>query len=80
MMMHRPSSARSQDVRHILTRTFGDLFTKEPISTDTIKNLITTRGGDDPYHERYVSSLQEVSEFTVRFSDWRQQGDQVYKS
>ena len=52
---------RSQDIRHILTQTFGDLFTRDAISTDTIKNLITSRGGDDEYHERYVDSLQQVS-------------------
>ena len=48
-------------MRHVLTRTFGDLFTRDAISVNTIKNLITTRGtGEDEYHDRYVDSLQQV--------------------
>jgi len=58
---------RSQDVRHVLTRTFGDLFTRDAIPVDTIKNLITTRGGEDEYHERHVDCLQEVFQYLTYY-------------
>lgn len=60
MFLQRPSTGKSQDVRHILTKTFRELFTRDAIGPDTVKNLSISKGGDDPYHERYVESLQKV--------------------
>lgn len=60
MFLQRPSTGKSQDVRHILTRTFRDLYTRDAIGPETVRNLNVSKGGDDPYHERYVESLQKV--------------------
>ncbi|KAK3108686.1 hypothetical protein FSP39_013370 [Pinctada imbricata] len=60
MYLPRPSVAKSQDVRHILAKTFRDLYTRDTIGPDTVKNLSVSKGGDDPYHERYVESLQKI--------------------
>lgn len=60
MYLQRPSTGKSQDVRHILVRTFRELFTRDAIGPDTVKNLSVSKGGDDPYHERYVDALQKV--------------------
>lgn len=61
MYLQRPSTAKSQDVRHILVRTFRELFTRDAIGPDTVKNLAVSKGGDDEYHETYVQSLQKVT-------------------
>ena len=60
MFLQRPSTGKSQDVRHILVRTFRETFTRDAIGPDTVKNLSVSKGGDDPYHERYVDALQKV--------------------
>ncbi|KAK3588190.1 hypothetical protein CHS0354_012251 [Potamilus streckersoni] len=60
MFLHRPSVEKSQDVRHILAKTFRELFTRDAIGLDTVKNLSVSKGGDDPYHEKYVEALQKV--------------------
>ncbi|KAL5006628.1 hypothetical protein ScPMuIL_015434 [Solemya velum] len=62
MLLQRPSTAKSQDVRHILTRIFREDFMKDTISADTVKNLAVSKNGDDPYHKRYVEALQKVFE------------------
>jgi len=61
MYIERPSSARSQDVTHILVRTFRELFTRDPIAADTIQYLNTSRCSDDEYHQQYVDALLEVT-------------------
>ncbi|KAL8567948.1 hypothetical protein ACOMHN_029123 [Nucella lapillus] len=61
MYLQRPSTGRSQDVRHILARAFRDLYTREAVRPETVKNLQVSKGGDDPYHEGYVDRLQKVS-------------------
>ena len=60
MFLQRPSTGKSQDVRHILAKTYREIFTRDPVGTDTMKNLAVSKGGDDPYHERYVDALQKV--------------------
>ena len=61
MFLQRPSTGKSQDVRHILAKQFRELFTRDAVGPDTMKNLAVSKGGDDPYHERYVDALQKVS-------------------
>lgn len=61
MLLQRPSTAKSQDVRHILTHIFREDFMKDTISADTVKNLAVSKNGDDLYHKRYVEALQKVS-------------------
>jgi len=67
MYVERPSSARSQDVTHILVRTFRELFTRDTIAPDTIQYLNTSRCSDDEYHQQYVDALIKVivAEFVV---------------
>ena len=60
MFIQRPSTGKSQDVLHILAKTFREIFTRDPVGTDTMKNLAVSKGEDDPYHERYVDALQKV--------------------
>ena len=60
MLLQRPSSASCQDVSHLLSSTFRHLYLKDAIAPDTVDNLMKSRGGDDEYHEKYVSELQKV--------------------
>ncbi|XP_033743778.1 deleted in lung and esophageal cancer protein 1-like isoform X2 [Pecten maximus] len=62
MFLQRPSTGKSQDVRHILAKTFREIYTRDAISADTVANLGVSKHGDDPYHERYVDALQKVFE------------------
>ncbi|XP_060064823.1 deleted in lung and esophageal cancer protein 1-like [Ylistrum balloti] len=62
MFLQRPSTGKSQDVRHILAKTFRELYTRDAISADTVANLGVSKHGDDPYHERYVEALEKVFE------------------
>jgi len=61
MFLQRPSAVKSQDVTHVLARTFRELYTKEVLGSDTIQYLNASRGGEDEYHESYVIALQKVS-------------------
>ena len=65
MFLQRPSTGKSQDVRHVLTQTFRELYTRDAIRTETVKNLKISKGSDDPYHEKYVDSLQKVIQITI---------------
>jgi len=65
MYVERPSSARSQDVTHILVRTFRELFTRDTIAPDTIQYLNTSKCSDDEYHQQYVDALLKV--FAVEY-------------
>lgn len=60
MFLQRPSTGKSQDVRHILAKTFRELYTRDAIGADTVANLGVSKHGDDPYHERYVEALEKV--------------------
>jgi hypothetical protein len=71
MYLQRPSSERSQDVSHVLAKTFRELFTRDVIGADMIRNLSVSKGGPDQYHERYVTALQEVNYQCLTYSlDW----------
>ena len=65
MFLQRPSSARSQDVSHVLSSTFRLLFSRDAIPSDTVEYLNTSKGGEDEYHEKYVNALHQVR-FTER--------------
>lgn len=65
MYLQRPSSARSQDVSHVLARTFRQLFTRDAVAPDTVEYLNTSKGGDDAYHEKYVEALHQVCRFPL---------------
>ncbi|KAK7110848.1 deleted in lung and esophageal cancer protein 1-like isoform X2 [Littorina saxatilis] len=71
MYLQRPSTGRSQDVRHILAKAFRDLYTRETIRPETVKNLQVSKECDDPYHERYVESLQKV------YDEWKRRMEEA---
>ncbi|CAH2281942.1 Hypothetical predicted protein [Pelobates cultripes] len=56
----KPSSERTQDISHLLTSLFKDLYTGEVIGKDTGANLIRSGGGDNPYHKKFVEDLQQI--------------------
>lgn len=60
MYLERPSSARSQDIRHILTKTFRELFTRDVVDPEKIRSLTVSKDNNDAYHKRYVTALQQV--------------------
>ncbi|XP_039645855.1 deleted in lung and esophageal cancer protein 1 isoform X1 [Perca fluviatilis] len=67
---HRPASAKSQDISHVLASTFKDLYTKDIIGKDTLSNLIKTKNGRSSYHDRYVAELQQAhSEYSLRIKE-----------
>ena len=51
-----------QDITHVLARTFRELFTRDPVEQEVVKNLTVSKGGNDAYHEKYVEQLQRVQE------------------
>ena len=69
MFLQRPFTGKSQDVRHILAKTFRQLYTRDTISPETVKNLSVSKGGDDEYHERYVEMLQKVTYHYYHITD-----------
>ncbi|CAD5110827.1 DgyrCDS190 [Dimorphilus gyrociliatus] len=62
MFIHRPSSARSQDTSHILSRIFRDLYQRDPVTNDTVNFLVQSKEGDDEVHTQYVAELKKVTE------------------
>ncbi|RDD40948.1 Deleted in lung and esophageal cancer protein 1 [Trichoplax sp. H2] len=62
MLLQRPSSARRQNVAHILTSMFGEYFVRDTIPQDVVKYLTTSRSGDDPYHDYYVEELSKIQD------------------
>ena len=61
MHLQRPSSGRSQDVSHLLASVFREVFTRDVIGEDTVKNLAISKSGDAGYHDKYVEQLRQVS-------------------
>ena len=45
-----------------MARTFRELFTRDPVEQEVVKNLTVSKGGNDAYHEKYVEQLQRVQE------------------
>ncbi|KAJ8025227.1 Deleted in lung and esophageal cancer protein 1 [Holothuria leucospilota] len=60
MFLQRPTSGSSQDVTHILASTFRDLFTRDFVEQESVRNLNKSRTGEDSYHEKYVEELRKV--------------------
>ncbi|KAK7508441.1 hypothetical protein BaRGS_00000007 [Batillaria attramentaria] len=71
MYLQRPSSGRSQDVRHILAHCFRDLYMRDALHPETVKNLQVSKGGDDPYHEKYVEGLQKI------YNEWQRRMEEA---
>ncbi|XP_073236262.1 deleted in lung and esophageal cancer protein 1-like isoform X3 [Porites lutea] len=62
MHLQRPSSGRSQDVSHLLASVFREVFTRDVIGEDTVKNLAISKSGDASYHDKYVEQLRKIQE------------------
>lgn len=60
MHIQRPSSARSQDVSHILASVFRDVFTRDVVGKEVVNHLATSRSGEQGYHDKYVTQLHQV--------------------
>jgi len=60
MHIQRPSSARSQDVSHILASVFRDVFTRDVVGKEVVKHLATSRSGEEGYQDKYVTMLHQV--------------------
>ncbi|XP_054451839.1 deleted in lung and esophageal cancer protein 1 [Pteronotus mesoamericanus] len=58
----RPTSLRTQDISHLLTGVFRNLYTTEVIGEDVSTSLIKARGSEDALHEKFVDELQQVRE------------------
>ena len=46
----------------MLARTFRELFTRDPLEPEVVRNLTISKGGNDAYHEKYVDQLQRVQD------------------
>lgn len=62
MHLQRPSSGRSQDVTHLLASVFREVFPRDVLSGNTIKNLAISKSGDSGYHDKYVEQLRKIQE------------------
>ncbi|XP_069503787.1 deleted in lung and esophageal cancer protein 1 isoform X2 [Ambystoma mexicanum] len=60
MYRPRPSSQRTQDISHLLTSIFKNLYTGEVIGKDKGQHFLTSRGGDNAYHEKFVDELEKI--------------------
>ncbi|XP_015420346.1 PREDICTED: deleted in lung and esophageal cancer protein 1 [Myotis davidii] len=56
----RPTSLRTQDISHLLTGVFRNLYTAEVFGDDVSTNLIKARGSEDDVHEEFVDELQQI--------------------
>ncbi|XP_031463677.1 deleted in lung and esophageal cancer protein 1 isoform X2 [Phasianus colchicus] len=69
-MAQRSPSTRSQDISHLLSSTFKDLYTGDVIGADIEANWLKSRGGDDAYHEAFTEELQKlVAEYNRRLTE-----------
>lgn len=57
----RPTSRCTQDISHLLTSVFRNLYTAEVIGEDVSASLIKARGSKDAHHEEFVDELQQVT-------------------
>ncbi|XP_072009945.1 deleted in lung and esophageal cancer protein 1 isoform X1 [Engystomops pustulosus] len=66
----KPSSEKTQDISHLLTSLFKNVYTGEVIGKDTGANLIRSKGGDNPHHQKFVEELQQIrTEYDSRMAE-----------
>ncbi|XP_012502763.1 PREDICTED: deleted in lung and esophageal cancer protein 1 [Propithecus coquereli] len=58
----RPSSLRTQEISHLLTGVFRNLYSAEVIGEDVSRSLIKARGSENARHEEFVDELQQIRE------------------
>nr|KAF6420247.1 DLEC1 cilia and flagella associated protein [Molossus molossus] len=56
----RPTSLRTQEISHLLTGVFRNLYTNEVFGDEVSTNLIKARGSEDAVHEEFVDELQQI--------------------
>ncbi|XP_019502695.1 PREDICTED: deleted in lung and esophageal cancer protein 1-like, partial [Hipposideros armiger] len=56
----RPTSLCTQDISHLLTSVFRNVYTAEVIGEDVSASLIKARGSEDARHEEFVDELQQI--------------------
>ncbi|KAM6177157.1 deleted in lung and esophageal cancer protein 1 [Erethizon dorsatum] len=61
-LLPRPSSLLTQDISHLLTRVFRNLYSVEVIGEDVSASLIKARGSENARHEAFVDELQQIRE------------------
>ncbi|CAJ0920503.1 unnamed protein product [Ranitomeya imitator] len=70
MYRPKPSSEKTQDISHLLTSLFKNEYTGEVIGKDTGANLIRSKGGDNPYHQKFVEELKQIrTEYDSRMAE-----------
>ncbi|XP_073437582.1 deleted in lung and esophageal cancer protein 1 isoform X2 [Dendrobates tinctorius] len=70
MYRPKPSSEKTQDISHLLTSLFKNEYTGEVIGKDTGANLIRSKGGDNPYHQKFVEELKLLrTEYDSRMAE-----------
>nr|XP_020141048.1 deleted in lung and esophageal cancer protein 1 isoform X2 [Microcebus murinus] len=58
----RPSSLRTQEISHLLTAVFRNLYSVEVIGEDVSTSLIKARGSENARHEEFVEELRQIRE------------------
>ncbi|KAM4027399.1 deleted in lung and esophageal cancer protein 1 [Anomaloglossus baeobatrachus] len=70
MYRPKPSSEKTQDISHLLTSLFKNEYTGEVIGKDIGTNLIRSKGGDNPYHQKFVEELKQIrTEYDSRMAE-----------
>uniref|UniRef100_A0A4X2LA31 DLEC1 cilia and flagella associated protein n=1 Tax=Vombatus ursinus TaxID=29139 RepID=A0A4X2LA31_VOMUR len=63
-------SSLAQDISHLLTSLFKNLYTLDVIGEDIGRNLIKSRGGENVRHEKFVDELQQLrDEYIQKLAD-----------
>ncbi|XP_016051691.1 PREDICTED: deleted in lung and esophageal cancer protein 1, partial [Miniopterus natalensis] len=55
-----PTSLRTQEISHLLTAVFRNLYTAEVFGDEVSTSLIKARGSEDALHEEFVDELQQI--------------------
>ncbi|KAM8810458.1 deleted in lung and esophageal cancer protein 1 [Eudromia elegans] len=69
-MAQRGLCPGTQDISHLLSSTFKELYAGDVIGADMETSLIKSRGGDDVYHEAFAEELQKLlAEYNCRLTE-----------
>ncbi|XP_072184617.1 deleted in lung and esophageal cancer protein 1 [Excalfactoria chinensis] len=69
-MAQRSPSTHSQDISHLLSSTFKDLYTGDVVGADIEMNWLKTQGGDGAYHKAFTQELQKlVAEYNRQLTE-----------
>ncbi|XP_008500453.2 deleted in lung and esophageal cancer protein 1 [Calypte anna] len=69
-MAERNPCPGTQDISHLLARTFEDVYTGDVFGVEKEANWIKSQGGDDAYHESFTEELQKLlAEYEARLTE-----------